>query len=41
MVVSSEANMHVCLLASLCDHYSELFTWMAVQKFENAVTQLP
>ena len=22
-----------------CDHYSELFTWMAALKFENALTQ--
>ena len=27
--------------SGLRDHYSELFTWMAALKFENAVTQPP
>ena len=40
-VVSREANkkQHAHVSSSLRDHYSELFTWMAALKFENAVTQ--
>ena len=40
MVVSREAKkkQHAHTSSGLCDHYSELFTWMAALKFENAVT---
>ena len=41
IVVSGEAKkkQHARESSSLRDHYSELFTWMAAIKFENAITQ--
>ena len=43
LIVSYEAKkkQHARVYSGLCDHYSELFTWMAALKFENAVTQPP
>ena len=40
-VVSREAKkkQHACESSGLCYHYSELFTWMAVLKFENTIAQ--
>ena len=40
-VVSREAKkkQHARESSGLRDHYSELFTWMAALKFENAITQ--
>ena len=40
-VVSREAKkkQHARESSGLQDHYSELFTWMAALKFENAITQ--
>ena len=42
-VVSHEAKkkQYAHMSFGLRDHYSELFTWMAALKFENAVTQPP
>ena len=42
-VVNHEAKkkQHVHASSGLRDHYSELFTWMAALKFQNAVTQPP
>ena len=42
-VVSREAKkkQQAHMSSSLRDHYSELFSWMAALKFENAVTQSP
>ena len=41
MVVSCEAKkkQHASASSGPHDHYSELFTWMAALKFENAITQ--
>ena len=41
MVVSREAKkkQQACVSSGLRNHCSELFTWMAALKFENAVTQ--
>ena len=41
-VVSHKAKkkQHVWASLGLCDHYSELFTWMAALKLQNAVLQL-
>ena len=41
MIVSCEAKkkQHARVSSGQRDHYSELFTQMAVLKFENAVTQ--
>ena len=40
MVVSHEAK-HARASSGLCDHYSELFIWMAALKFKNAVIKPP
>ena len=41
--VSCEAKkqQHACVSSGPHNHYSELFTWIAALKFENAVTQQP
>ena len=34
----TKKKQHVCATSGLCDHYHELFAWMAAPKLQNTVT---